>query len=157
MGFGSSFHFFQDCQHLDDADPDSTVLRAPEYVESPVGTRGRSPCKTCLRRRDQQADSPTASESDDQADRFVESPEGWHKNPDCDLHGAIDLITNSDTLDAIDVRLLDDGRYSVALNAGLGPDPNSFPEFTVEREYVQITVDYLARRATIKPERGAAE
>ena len=64
--------------------------------------------------------------------RFLETPEGWHKNPDCDLIGCFDLISarcaDPGTCPSehphhdhhmIDVSVTDDLRYLVALDLGI--------------------------------------
>jgi hypothetical protein len=55
-------------------------------------------------------------------DRPLKPPAAWHKNPDCDLHRSLDLIsTVDDTGDphTIDVFPADDGLLEVAFDAGI--------------------------------------
>ena len=82
-------------------------------------------------------------------ERFVEAPDGWHKNPDCDLHGAVDMITApaaddpAQDVHCIDVRLLQGHKlYSVALDAGIGSEGHR--ELTVRRCSVQTAVELFA-------------
>jgi len=85
------------------------------------------------------------------ADRFVEAVGEFWKNPDCDLHGAADLLTRPEEapggLASIDIWQLENGLYSVALNAGLydNTTPDEYAHVTVSRGRVQQAVEMFAQ------------
>lgn len=81
-------------------------------------------------------------------DRPVCPPDGWSKNPDCDLHGLVDMISRPDPVACIDVWSRDDGLFTVALNPGLydNTTPEDYDHIVVSPGRVQRAVDLLAHR-----------
>lgn len=95
--------------------------------------------------------------------RFVEPPEGFFKNPDCDLHYSDDLLTRPPETDGglacIDIRSVDDNRYEVSLNAGINGNHSreDYDSLVVARGHVQLAVDLLAERSRPTENGGESE
>ncbi|MCU4744286.1 hypothetical protein [Natronoglomus mannanivorans] len=136
----------------------SRFVLASRLYDVPSGTTIEHPAleatdddvRRALEEREIRTDGGTESSD---TDRFVDPPEGFHKNPDCDLHYSVDLLSRDPAKPSghalIDVRLLDRGSYKVSLNAGIFGNygPEDYDHIIVPRGYVQHAVDLLAERS----------
>jgi len=85
----------------------------------------------------------------DGSERLIQPPEGFFKNPKCDLHGeTIDMVTRSPEEDGglavIDLFPRENGLYEVALNAGIDPE---YETLVVSRGRIQSAVELFAERS----------
>jgi len=80
-------------------------------------------------------------------------PDGWFRNPSCDHHGAVDMVTrppsSEDGLASILVDELDHGRFFVSLNAGLFGNTTlcDIDHLTVSPGHIQDAVDLFVERS----------
>ncbi|MCU4972943.1 hypothetical protein OB955_09325 [Halobacteria archaeon AArc-m2/3/4] len=125
-------------------------VRSKTTIEHPAAQASDADVQRALEEREIRADG--GADSSD-TDRFVDPPEGFHKNPDCDLHYSVDLLSRASDDPGghalIDVRLLESGSYEVSLNAGIFGNygPEDYDHIIVPRGYIQHAVDLLAERS----------